>query len=51
MEPALSPLPLASSFVGAGISRGPSALPSKHLVVIKMQLRIVHFAWYIIIPR
>lgn len=47
----LYPLPLASSFVGFGISRGPSAPPSKHLLVIKMQLRIVHFAWYIIIPR
>lgn len=44
-------LSLASSFVGSGISRGPSAPPSKHLLVIKMQLRIVHFAWYIIIPR
>lgn len=47
----LCPLPLAAAFVGFGISRGPSAPPSKHLLVIKMQLRIVHFAWYIIIPR
>lgn len=45
------PLSLASSFVGFEISCGPSAPPSKHLLVIKMQLRIVHFAWYIIIPR
>ena len=47
----LYPLSLASAFVGFGISHGPSTPPSKHLLVIKMQLRIVHFAWYIIIPR
>lgn len=43
--------PSLASFVGFGISRRPSTPPSKHLLVIKMQLRIVHFAWYIIIPR
>jgi len=43
--------PSLASFVGFEISCGPSAPPSKHLLVIKMQLRIVHFAWYIIIPR
>lgn len=40
----LYPPSLASTFVGFGISCRPSAPPSKHLLVINMQLRIVHFA-------
>lgn len=40
----LNPPSPASPFVGFGISCRPSAPPSKHLLVINMQLRIVHFA-------